>query len=79
MRKLKEKIDVAISKRRQLNDDLVSRNEEIGELLKELTFLRRQAAKVEGLIDENVKQANRIEELVGEIEVISRQVDEGLL
>ena len=76
MRKLKEKIDVAIKSRKRLEQELEERDERIGALLKDVKFFKEQAAKVEGLIDENIKQANKIEELLADIEEANRQMAE---
>ena len=78
MSKLKEKIDQAISRQKRLEEDLAERDLTITRLLKDQKFFKKQADKVEGLIDENVKQANKIEDLLAEIEDVTRLVEGGL-
>ena len=65
---------------RRINlEKLETRDERIEQLLGELDFYKSQAEKVEGLIDENVKQANKIEQMEADLEEISRQIESGLV
>ena len=79
MKRLKEKIDVAIANRKQLKKELADKDAQITKLLAQQEFLTQQAAKVEGLIDENISQANQIEELLGELSQLTRRISEELI
>jgi len=79
VKRLKEKIDVAIANRKQLKKELADKDAQITKLLAQQEFLTQQAAKVEGLIDENISQANQIEELLGELSQLTRRISEELI
>ncbi len=86
LRKISNKIDVAILKRKELKDeleqaigDLKAKDDRITELLREHKLLSQQAAKVEGLLDETIRQANIIEDLKEELETLYAKIDNELL
>lgn len=86
LKKVRNKIDVAILKRKELKDELaeavaalVSKEDRIKELDRKLKLLSLQAAKVEGLLDETIRQANTIEDLKTELEELTSRIDTELV
>ena len=86
LRKISNKIDVAILKRKELKDELeqsiealTAKDACIKQLLREHQLLSKQAAKVEGLLDETIRQSNIIEDLKEELEMLYAKIDNELL
>ena len=85
LRKISNKIDVAILKKKEMINelekvigDLKAKDDRITELLREHELLSKQAAKVEGLLDETIRQANVIEDLKTELEELTTRIDNEL-
>jgi uncharacterized protein YdcH (DUF465 family) len=85
LRKISNRIDVAILKRKEIRNelkqaigDLKIKDDHITELLREHELLSKQAAKVEGLLDETIRQANVIEDLKTELEELTTRIDNEL-
>ncbi len=86
IRKVKQQVDLAIGKRKDLDvelirakKDLAEKDEQIEKLISKEIFLRKEAAKVEGLLDETIRQANFIEDLQTDLENLYQQIGEGLV
>ena len=86
LRKISNKIDVAILKRKEIKDELEQsirnlkvKDDRITKLLREHKLLSQQAAKVEGLLDETIRQSNIIEDLKTELEELYGKIDNELL